>query len=303
MPATPIPLPVTVALAAPAADLPTGSTWAYEVKMDGHRTVLAVDEQARVTLQAGRSHRNVTRAFPDLAEAAAALPSGTVLDGEAVVLHEGVVSFEAVQQRALSGPTRAARLAAKLPATLVAFDALAVAGTDLRARPYSTRRQALLDVLAPLGPPLEPVLATRDRGEALLWMDALRPQGIEGIVAKRVTERYPAGRRSWVKVRHAALGDGAAVGYTGRPQRPDRLIVKVEGRWLLSTPLDLPTARVLAQALETAGAADVAAAGPVRVLRDGTRYRPLGVDVPVEVEVGTTRHRHVTVRRLRPDLM
>ncbi|MFJ4633799.1 hypothetical protein [Streptomyces sp. NPDC088847] len=99
------------------------------------------------------------------------LPPGVVLDGEAVVYvadDEGGarISFEAAQSRALSSLSRARELAARHPATYVAFDALAIAGTDLRPRPYTERRQALLDVLEGIGPPLEPVWSTTDRDEA-----------------------------------------------------------------------------------------------------------------------------------------
>ncbi|MEW1754115.1 ATP-dependent DNA ligase [Streptomyces angustmyceticus] len=295
----PLRLPVTVALAEAATDLPSGPGWAYEPKFDGHRVIVARPAEGRARLQAGRSHRSVTTSFPDLAQAAERLPPGTVLDGEAVIYQEGHVDFTAVQQRALSSPIRARLLASQLPASYAAFDALAVEGEDLRARPYKERRVRLLAVLEPLGPPLQAVPSTTSREEALEWLEALRGQGIEGIVAKRTSGRYPAGRRAWVKVRHTRAQDALAVGFTGSASRPKRAVVDVGGgRLLLSTPLDVALSRLLAQALEVAGDA----AGGVEWLRDGTQYQVLRQVMPVEVEVGTTRHRHVTVRRLRPDL-
>ncbi|MEU7435661.1 ATP-dependent DNA ligase [Streptomyces sioyaensis] len=292
-------LPVTVALAEAATDLPAGPGWAYEPKFDGHRVVIAHPEEGHVRLHAGRSHRSVTANFPDLARAAERLPPGTVLDGEAVIYQEGHVDFTAVQQRALSSPLRARLLASQLPASYAAFDALAVGGEDLRARPYEERRERLLAVLEPLGPPLQAVPSTTNREEALEWLEVLRGQGIEGIVAKRTGGRYPAGRRAWVKVRHARAQDAVAVGFAGAASQPKRAVVDVGGgRLLLSTPLDVALSRLLAQALEVTGDA----VGGVEWLRDGTQYQVLRQVMPVEVEVGTTRHRHVTVRRLRPDL-
>ncbi|MEU2907947.1 hypothetical protein ABZ771_34535 [Streptomyces globisporus] len=38
------------------------------------------------------------------------------------------------------------------------------------ARPYTERRAVLVDVLADVGPPLQPVLATADRDTALQWL-------------------------------------------------------------------------------------------------------------------------------------
>ncbi|WP_280882739.1 hypothetical protein [Streptomyces pseudovenezuelae] len=67
-----------VALARPVTQLPTGPH-AYEIKVDGHRTVLWRTEDG-VRLQS-RTGRDVTALWMDLALAAMRLPPGTVLDG------------------------------------------------------------------------------------------------------------------------------------------------------------------------------------------------------------------------------
>ncbi|MFE7711045.1 hypothetical protein ACFU6I_35945 [Streptomyces sp. NPDC057486] len=78
---------------------------------------------------------------------------------------------------------------------------------DCRSRPYTTCRAYLIELLADVGPPIQAVPATEDREVATVWYDALRAQGIEGIVAKRGDAGYPAGRRGWMKVRHADTVD------------------------------------------------------------------------------------------------
>ncbi|MEU8951890.1 hypothetical protein [Streptomyces sp. NPDC048489] len=145
-----------VALARPVTQLPTGSSWAYEIRVDGHRTVLWRTEDI-VRLQS-RTGRDVTALWMDLAVAAAHLPPGVILDGEAVVYvaddGNARISFEAAQSRALSRPCRARELADRHPATYVVFDVLAhpAAGfADLRPRPYAERHQILLDVLTDVG--------------------------------------------------------------------------------------------------------------------------------------------------------
>ncbi|MFC9429625.1 hypothetical protein ACFTZC_28755, partial [Streptomyces sp. NPDC056987] len=185
----------------PVTELPTGP-WAYEIKVDGHRTVLwRTGDGVRLQSRAGR---DVTAVWMDLAVAAMRLPAGVVLDGEAVIylpdadIDGGArISFEAAQSRALSSIRRAWELAARHPATYVAFDILAhpEAG-DLRPRPYTERRQVLLGVLAGIGPPIEPVWSTTDRGEAVLWYETLEGTGVEGLVAKPLRSVYKAGR-SW----------------------------------------------------------------------------------------------------------
>ncbi|MFF4361157.1 hypothetical protein [Streptomyces sp. NPDC001604] len=184
--------------------LPTGP-WAYEIKVDGHRTVLWPTEDS-VRLQS-RSGRDVTALWMDLAVAAMRLPPGVILDGEAVVYLSDAdgnarISFEAAQSRALSRPRRVREIADRHPATYVAFDVLAhpAAGfPDLRPRPYVERRQVLLDVLADAGPSIVPVWSTTDLDEALLWYAPLEGTGVEGSWRSRCEgpiRRAGSGRRS-----------------------------------------------------------------------------------------------------------
>ncbi|GAA3211732.1 hypothetical protein GCM10020256_10750 [Streptomyces thermocoprophilus] len=68
----------------------------------------------------------------DLAVAGMALPPGVVLDGEAVVVVDGQVSFEAAQARAASSPARSRELAARHPALLIVWDVLSLPTGDVR---------------------------------------------------------------------------------------------------------------------------------------------------------------------------
>ena len=70
----------------------------FEIKWDGVRC-LAFIEARQVRLQSRRL-TDITSQFPELA-GLEQLPSGTVLDGELVVLESGKPSLRAVQQRAL----------------------------------------------------------------------------------------------------------------------------------------------------------------------------------------------------------
>ncbi|WP_254650925.1 DNA ligase [Streptomyces sp. GbtcB7] len=232
-----------------------------------------------VRLQA-RSGRDVTAAWGDLALAGLHLPAGTVLDGEAVITTEdGRISFEAAQARAASSPTRARRLAVQRPAHYIAFDALQLPSPTggIRARPYNERRAALLNLLAELPAPT-PI------------------QGVEGIVAKRVSSPYRAGRTGgWQKIRHAETVDADVVGYTGPKTRPRALAVRLaNGRTALTQPLSAPLAAQIAQILIAAGRVEQ---GRTDTGETYTRI-PSGLAV-VEVLAGTTRHAVVTPLRLR----
>ncbi|MFI7012133.1 ATP-dependent DNA ligase [Streptomyces sp. NPDC050145] len=281
---------VEVALARSVDALPGGTDWAFEPKFDGHRMVV-IREAEDVVLQA-RSGRLVARAFPDLVAAALALPAGTVLDGEVVVWHDGRTDFAAVQRRAAAASGARARvLARELPASYAAFDLLADGGGDLRRRPYAERRARLVEVLGPLGPPLQAVPSTTDRETALTWYETLPERGIEGLVAKRVGDPYPGGRRGWLKLRHSDTRDAVVVGYTGSLSGPRALVVVLpgDGTPVLTTPLSVglrgEAGRVLPRA--AGGEAVVTAVGVGEV---AYRVLPEEGRPVLEVRQRSTRH-------------
>ncbi|MFF3787857.1 ATP-dependent DNA ligase [Streptomyces sp. NPDC001933] len=202
--------PTNVALAQAVPVLPQGPGWWYEPKYDGHRTVLRRTDET-VVLYA-RSGKVVTQHWIDLAVAAMELRPGTVLDCEAVIWRDGRLDFAAAQSRAASSVTRARALAARYPASYVCWDVLQYpdpAIGDCRHLPYTERRAFLLELLADVGPPIQVVPATDDREVAVLWYDALREQGIEGIVCKR-------GGASRLSVRAAPVDEGSARGHGRR---------------------------------------------------------------------------------------
>jgi ATP-dependent DNA ligase len=87
-------------LARSVTELPTGPDWAYEPKLDGFRALLTVSSTGAIGLRS-RRQRSLTPYFPEIIEAAAALPSGVRLDGELIVPRNGGVDFAALQERIL----------------------------------------------------------------------------------------------------------------------------------------------------------------------------------------------------------
>jgi bifunctional non-homologous end joining protein LigD len=81
-------------LVSPASELPAGAEWAFEVKWDGMRALVAVDPDVRVRSRHGHDH---TAAFPKLgALRSLAGRARVVVDGELVCLDPatGRPSFE-----------------------------------------------------------------------------------------------------------------------------------------------------------------------------------------------------------------
>ena len=179
-----------------------GAQWAYEVKWDGMR-VLADLRDGHVRLVSRRGN-DVSGAYPELADLAGAHPDA-LLDGEVVVLRDGVPSFGALAERMHIREARRARaLAAVAPATLIVFDVLRLYGVELTGRPWRERREVLERLSASsesVRPPwqLSPVYDDRDALVA-----ATLERNLEGVVAKRRESRYTPGARSgdWVKLAH-----------------------------------------------------------------------------------------------------
>ncbi|MGC5004818.1 hypothetical protein [Streptomyces sp. DT203] len=152
----------------------------------------------------------------------------------------------------------------------------------------------LLDLLADVGPPIQPTPATDDRAVAMHWYEALQDQGIEGIIAKRGSASYPAGRRGWMKIRHTNTENALVVGYTGPRLRPRHLALTVD-EWApvqLSARLEPVLARRIGAALS--GAVVV---GERRAQEE--TYTRVETGLVVEVLAGSGRHGTLTVVRMR----
>ena len=176
--------------------------WAYEMKWDGVRALVRV-EGGRITIKS-RNDIDVTVSYPELRTLGEQLgTTQALLDGEIVSFDdEGRPSFGRLQQRMhVASAASARRLAESDPAVYLIFDLLHLDGRPLLALPYTQRRE-LLDGLELAGTSWQtpPVF----EGNGAQAVRASQQQGLEGVVAKRLTSRYRPGRRSpdWVKVKN-----------------------------------------------------------------------------------------------------
>jgi bifunctional non-homologous end joining protein LigD len=187
--------------------------WIFELKLDGYR-MLGGRSGEEVSLRTRNGH-SAAGTFPEVAQAVAALPfDDFVLDGE-IVAHdeEGLPSFQRLQKRAQlrRGPDIEAG-ALRMPATLYAFDLLALEGYDLRQLPLITRKAILRKILPQTGL-IRYVDHFEERGEDV-YEHVLRLE-LEGIVAKKADSSYRGGRsRHWLKVRADRSDDFVVVGFT-----------------------------------------------------------------------------------------
>jgi len=184
--------------------------WVYERKLDGQRC-LAV-RTARGTKLYSRSGRDVTVAFPEIAEALEEQASTDfVIDGEVVAFEGSRTSFAKLQPRIhLSSAEKARR--SGVPVFFYVFDVLRADGADVRGEPLLERKKRLRALLTFDGP----VRYTnhRRRGGEDYFAEACR-KGWEGLIAKRADAPYATGRTDrWLKFKCEAGQELVVVGWT-----------------------------------------------------------------------------------------
>ncbi|MCE4947262.1 non-homologous end-joining DNA ligase [Streptomyces sp. VTCC 41912] len=215
--AAPPPYPVIRPMLAVLGPLPPEheqADWAFEAKWDGARCLVNAPGDGTVRLVT-RAGNDATTTYPELGPLGQQLRGRpAVLDGEVVVLDpSGRPDFGLLQRRmGVLNPRRTARLAMELPAQLVLFDVMYLAGPLVDA-PYHARR-AVLEGLGLAGPNWSVPGYLAGHGDRA-WQAALRG-GLEGVVAKRLSSPYLPGVRSpdWVKTKHVESLDVVIGGWT-----------------------------------------------------------------------------------------
>jgi DNA ligase-1 len=169
--------------------------FAAEWKWDGIRVQAASEHGTRRLYS--RTGDDIGHSFPDVI---AALNFEGVIDGELLVTRGGAVApFGDLQQR-LNRKTPDAKIVAKFPAVIRAYDLLLDGEQDLRPLPFRERRVRLEEFLArtqlsrvDLSP-----LVDFDSWENLARLRAAPPDGdaqlAEGLMLKRWDSSYEAGR-------------------------------------------------------------------------------------------------------------
>ncbi len=183
----------------PVESLGSIDRWLIEPKWDGIRAQLVA--RAGGLALWSRGEEPIAAQFPELIRAARALPVGTVLDGEVLLMRHGrALPFSALQTRLnrVAAPTHQPGLFEREETTFLAFDILERDGVDARARPIRERRAMLADVVERLGP--ESSIQLCPRIEAETWAEVAlvrassRSAGHEGVMLKHLDSTYGAGR-------------------------------------------------------------------------------------------------------------
>src|ERR1051326_185767 len=223
-------------LAKPALKPPGSSDYFYEVKWDGIRALISLDEG--VLTVRGRNGFDVTKQFPELAIPEQAFRATSALfDGEIVCLEaDGRPNFRNVihrMQQNAEGAIERAR--AKHPAVCYLFDCLYLDGRSIVNESLARRREWLADAIRTN--PAYRRSETMEDGAA--FFEAVKQIGLEGIMAKQRDSTYQPGRRSdsWLKIKARQTTECVIIGYTkGKGDRESTFgalhLAQVEGEGL-----------------------------------------------------------------------
>jgi bifunctional non-homologous end joining protein LigD len=201
----PLPAKLEPQLATLANSLPTTGDWVTETKLDGYRLLARIDKK-RVKLFTRNGH-DWTAKFPTLAAELLRLPiSSGWLDGEVVVLKDGIPSFSALQD-AIDG--------ANQEISFFLFDLMFLDGNDLRKVPLWARRAQLATLLAEAGEHL--LFSQNFDAPPAQVLEAAAGLGLEGLVLKRRDAPYESGRTlSWLKAKARLRQELVICGMTAR---------------------------------------------------------------------------------------
>jgi bifunctional non-homologous end joining protein LigD len=177
--------------------------WIFEVKWDGYRAIAEIRD-GDVSLYS-RNRISLNKKFVPVTDSLRNFEFEAVLDGEIVAADDqGNPDFQMLQNYGKSG---------KGHLLYYVFDLLHFHGHDLTNLPLLRRKELLRKIL-----PSSPKIKFSDHvwKEGVLFFDAVKEKGIEGIIAKHSQSTYRMGRRSrqWLKVKTQRTQEGVIAGFT-----------------------------------------------------------------------------------------
>ena len=162
--------------------VPSGNDWLHEYKYDGYRLLVATAGGAATAWT--RNGNDWSDKFRSIVRAAAKLPAGCLIDGEAVALDKkGKPSFQLLQSSFKGGDADIA---------FYAFDLLVDQGEDIAGLSNLERKARLAALLRAVSAPILYGDHIIGKGEKLF--EAVCKEGGEGIISKKAGAPYKGER-------------------------------------------------------------------------------------------------------------
>jgi bifunctional non-homologous end joining protein LigD len=177
--------------------------WLFEIKWDGYRAVAEI-MAGNVKLYS-RNLKIFNQKFPSLVKQLQQINLQAVLDGEIVALtQDGKPSFQELQNYE----------ATDLQIVYMVFDLIYLNGYDLTQFPLWKRKEILKQIIPDKLADIKYTDHILESG--VVFFEAAKQQGLEGIIAKGKNSIYLSGVRStnWLKIKIVKEQDAIILGYT-----------------------------------------------------------------------------------------
>ena len=200
----------------------------FELKLDGERCLAYLDPEKGTELINKRDVRMLPK-LPELEPIHRQVAKRCILDGELIVMLDGVPSFSEIRRRSvMSNPFRISLAAEKYPACFTAYDILYLDDQPVTLRPLEERKELLRGTVISETSLLALSRVFDGRGTALYAL--AEQQNLEGVVAKQKGSLYYPGKRTkdWLKIKNLKDDDFVVCGYI---EKQDHLISIVLGQY------------------------------------------------------------------------
>jgi bifunctional non-homologous end joining protein LigD len=177
--------------------------WLFEVKWDGYRAIAEIQD-GKVSLYT-RNRISLNKKFSPVVDSLQKFGFEAVFDGEIVVVDDqGLPDFQMLQNYQKSGRGHL---------LYYVFDLLFFHGHDLTNLPL-LRRKGLLKKILPSGKYIK--FSDHVWHEGVLFFNAVKQKGLEGVIAKHSQSTYLMGKRSrqWLKIKTQLAQEAVIAGFT-----------------------------------------------------------------------------------------
>ena len=228
--------------------------WIYELKLDGCRCIGYFDQSG--TCLRNKRNMELLPRFPELKELHRSVSERTVLDGELVVLQNGVPDFFELQRRTLlTDRFKIEMAAARHPASFVAYDCLYGGSRSIMDRPLLERKELLQTSVKESG---RIAISRYIPTDGIGLFRAADEKELEGIVAKRSDSLYYPGRRTkdWIKFKRMADEEFVVCGYIRKNAKTFSIILGKyhNGTYLYKGHVTLGVTKAAVSQLKESGA-------------------------------------------------
>ncbi|MER9416528.1 ATP-dependent DNA ligase [Mesorhizobium sp. M0306] len=280
-----MPLPFVEPLMPTLVDKPPeGGDWIHEVKFDGYRSQIIIDEAG--TRIFTRNGMDWTAKYPDLVETAKGLVvDSAIIDGEIIVPNEAGLADYAALRKAITRRQH--------DLYFVAFDLLHLNGHDLRDVPLEHRRELLVGLI-PAASRIQ--FSEALPGEAKAIFHLLDKAGLEGMVSKRRRSKYRSGRSiNWLKVNCYTVEEYELLGVEREAGKPAFALMGEIGTRKYVGPAFINSSRAIRERLWKR-AQEHAGPPPKGMKRPATQWVKPGIKARVKHLRGEEDLRHASLQ-------